>query len=167
MAKIVSFKTACNLSKKFKKEGKKVVFTSGCFDIFHLGHIRFLNKTKAWGGKDSIFFLGLENDGYIRGHKPNRPVFLQKQRAEVLLAISIIDYIILFDEDNPTTKDFMQRKKLLAPNLVSFGEIGRKYLYEIRKESKLLNFKFRHLPSGLKSMSSTRLVDLILNDLPS
>ena len=81
-----------------KNEGKKVVFTNGCFDILHVGHIRYLKETKKLG---DILVLGLNADESISRIKPGRPVVPETQRAEVLSALSMIDYIVLFHEDTP------------------------------------------------------------------
>jgi D-beta-D-heptose 7-phosphate kinase/D-beta-D-heptose 1-phosphate adenosyltransferase len=81
-----------------KSEGKKVVFTNGCFDILHAGHIRYLNETKKLG---DILVLGLNADDSVSRIKPGRPVVPEAQRAEVLSALSMIDYIVLFHEDTP------------------------------------------------------------------
>jgi len=81
-----------------KKEGKKIVFTNGCFDILHVGHIRYLRETKKLG---DILVLGLNADASVSRIKPGRPVVSETQRAEVLSALSMIDYIVLFHEDTP------------------------------------------------------------------
>ena len=81
-----------------KNEGKKIVFTNGCFDILHAGHIRYLNETKKMG---DILVLGLNADESISRLKPGRPVVPEAERAEVLSALSMIDYIVLFHEDTP------------------------------------------------------------------
>ncbi len=81
-----------------KNEGKKIVFTNGCFDILHAGHIRYLNETKKFG---DILVLGLNEDESVSRIKPGRPVVPEAHRAEVLSALSMIDYIVLFHEDTP------------------------------------------------------------------
>ena len=81
-----------------KNEGKKVVFTNGCFDILHAGHIRYLSETKKLG---DILVLGLNADESVSRIKPGRPVVPEAERAEVLSALSMIDYIVLFHEDTP------------------------------------------------------------------
>ena len=81
-----------------KNEGKKVVFTNGCFDILHAGHIRYLSETRKLG---DILVLGLNADESVSRIKPGRPVVPEAERAEVLSALSMIDYIVLFHEDTP------------------------------------------------------------------
>jgi D-beta-D-heptose 7-phosphate kinase/D-beta-D-heptose 1-phosphate adenosyltransferase len=73
-------------------------WTNGCFDIIHVGHIRYLRETKKLG---DILVLGLNADESVSRIKPGRPVVSEADRAEVLAALSMIDYIVLFDEDTP------------------------------------------------------------------
>ena len=81
---------------KLKSEGKTVVFTNGCFDILHAGHVRYLNAAKALG--DSLV-LGLNSDVSVKKLKGvNRPINNENDRAEVLSALKAIDYVVIFDE---------------------------------------------------------------------
>lgn len=83
---------------RLQKEGEKVVFTNGCFDLLHVGHIRYLNETKKLG---DILVVGLNSDKSVSLIKPGRPVTPEAQRAEVLSALSMIDFIVFFSEDTP------------------------------------------------------------------
>lgn len=83
---------------RFKKTGKKIVFTNGCFDLIHVGHVRYLNEAKAMG---DILVIGLNSDSSVSSIKPGRPVTPENQRAEVLAALETVDYVILFSEDTP------------------------------------------------------------------
>jgi len=85
--------------KNIQLKNKKIVFTNGCFDILHRGHITYLNKARQYG---DILVIGLNTDNSIKRLKgESRPVNLQEDRSEMLAALSIIDYVILFDEDTP------------------------------------------------------------------
>ncbi len=81
-----------------KKEGKKVVFTNGCFDLIHVGHVRYLSEAKGLG---DILVIGLNADESVSSIKPGRPVTPEAERAEVLAALSMVDYVVLFSEDTP------------------------------------------------------------------
>jgi rfaE bifunctional protein nucleotidyltransferase chain/domain len=83
---------------KLKKEGKRIVFTNGCFDLLHAGHVRYLNKAKKLG---DILVVGLNSDRSVSRIKPGRPLTPEKQRAEVLSALSAIDYVTIFNEETP------------------------------------------------------------------
>ncbi len=85
--------------KKWKREGKKIVFTNGCFDIIHAGHVDYLEKAKALG---DILVVGLNSDDSIRRIKgKDRPVNIQQHRKKVLEALKPVDLVIVFDEDTP------------------------------------------------------------------
>jgi len=81
-----------------KKTGKKIVFTNGCFDLIHIGHVRYLNEAKKLG---DVLVIGLNADASVSSIKPGRPVNPEDQRAEVLAALESVDYIVLFSEDTP------------------------------------------------------------------
>ena len=86
---------------KFKKDtaGKKVVFTNGCFDILHRGHVTYLNEAKAQG---DILVLGLNSDASVQRLKgPTRPVNNEQDRKFVLENLRAIDYVFIFGEDTP------------------------------------------------------------------
>ncbi len=85
--------------KKHKKSGEKIVFTNGCFDILHVGHVRYLEKTKSLG---DVLVVGLNSDASVRRLKgPGRPLNRQRDRAEVLSALSCVDYVTFFSEATP------------------------------------------------------------------
>jgi len=81
-----------------KKTGKKIVFTNGCFDLIHVGHVRYLYEAKKLG---DVLVIGLNADASVSSIKPGRPVNPEDQRAEVLAALEAVDYVILFTEDTP------------------------------------------------------------------
>ena len=97
--KIKEFATAKDLVKQWKREGKKVVFTNGCFDILHLGHVDYLEHARDLGDK---LVLGLNTDDSIGRFKgPNRPIQDQISRAHVLASLQSIDLVVFFNEDTP------------------------------------------------------------------
>jgi len=84
---------------ELKKESKKIVFTNGCFDIIHAGHISYLNEAKALG---DILIVGLNSDESVRRLKgADRPVVNERDRAYVLANLKPVDYVVMFDEDTP------------------------------------------------------------------
>ena len=79
--------------------GVRVVFTNGCFDLLHPGHVRYLAAARALG---DVLVVGLNGDASVRRQKgPGRPVLGAEERAEVLSGLAAVDYVILFDEDTP------------------------------------------------------------------
>ncbi|HOD18262.1 MAG TPA: D-glycero-beta-D-manno-heptose 1-phosphate adenylyltransferase [Candidatus Cloacimonadota bacterium] len=84
---------------KLDLEDKKIVFTNGCFDILHAGHVQYLEQAKKLG---DILVVGLNSDASVRRLKgENRPINKQEDRALVLAALEFVDYIIIFEEDTP------------------------------------------------------------------
>ena len=82
-----------------RKLGKSIVFTNGCFDILHVGHVRYLTAARSEG---DVLVVGLNSDESVRSIKPeNRPIVNQNQRAEVLAGFECVDYITVFNEPDP------------------------------------------------------------------
>jgi len=85
--------------RNWQAEGKKVVFTNGCFDILHAGHVRYLSAARGLGDR---LVIGLNTDASVRRLKgPKRPLASEHDRAEVLTALAAVDAVTLFDEDTP------------------------------------------------------------------
>ncbi|HAO92655.1 MAG: glycerol-3-phosphate cytidylyltransferase [Deltaproteobacteria bacterium GWC2_56_8] len=100
MKKLVSLRTFVSKElPKLRKKRRKVVFTNGCFDIIHAGHVRYLSKARSLG---DVLVLGLNSDSSVHSIKgPTRPIVPEGERAEVLSALSCIDYIVLFSDPTP------------------------------------------------------------------
>lgn len=91
--------TLLKIRKQLKLNSKKVVFTNGCFDILHAGHVDYLNKAKKLG---DVLIVGLNSDLSIKKIKgENRPIINENERAYILSNLKAVDYIILFDEETP------------------------------------------------------------------
>jgi len=87
------------IRKKLKTEKKKVVFTNGCFDVLHAGHVDYLNKAKAAG---DVLILALNSDASVKRIKgEKRPIVSEDERAFILSNLKAVDYVTLFDEDTP------------------------------------------------------------------
>ncbi|MBO4544042.1 MAG: D-glycero-beta-D-manno-heptose 1-phosphate adenylyltransferase [Bacteroidales bacterium] len=97
--KIASTAELCALLPKWKAEHQKIVFTNGCFDIIHRGHVDYLMKAAAFGDK---LIIGLNTDASVKRLKGNsRPIIDQQSRAQLLAAFAFVDAVIFFDEDTP------------------------------------------------------------------
>lgn len=81
-----------------KAKGKKIVFTNGCFDIIHIGHVRYLKEAKKLG---DALVIGLNSDKSVSKIKPGRPLNPEAYRAEVLASLEMVDYVTLFSENTP------------------------------------------------------------------
>jgi len=82
-----------------KVKGKRIVFTNGCFDLLHIGHIRYLEKAKSLG---DILVVGVNSDRSVRNLKgPHRPILPEGERAEILSSLECVSYVNIFDEPTP------------------------------------------------------------------
>ncbi len=99
MGKIISREVLRRECERLRREGKRIVFTNGCFDIIHAGHARYLARARSMG---DVLVIGLNSDESVRGIKGAlRPINPENERAEVLAALASIDYVALFDEPDP------------------------------------------------------------------
>lgn len=97
--KVVTLEELENGLGKARKSGKTIVFTNGCFDILHVGHVRYLAAARREG---DLLVVGLNADASVRTIKgDNRPLLPQDQRAEVLASLSCVDYVVVFDAPDP------------------------------------------------------------------
>ena len=95
------------LMDELHREGKTVVATNGCFDILHVGHVRYLQKTKSFA---DVLIVLLNSDKSVKSIKgESRPINPEADRAEILCALSCVDYVVLFDEDSP--RDLLDEMK--------------------------------------------------------
>lgn len=96
---ILSKETAEKLIEELKLQGKKVVFTNGCFDILHVGHLRYLNEAKKQG---DILIVGVNSDSSVRQLKgEGRPINNEIDRAEMLSGLKAVDFTVIFEELTP------------------------------------------------------------------
>lgn len=96
---ILNKETAAKLIEELKLQGKKVVFTNGCFDILHVGHLRYLNEAKKQG---DILIVGVNSDSSVRQLKgEGRPINNEIDRAEMLSGLKAVDFTVIFEELTP------------------------------------------------------------------
>ncbi len=124
------------ISKRLKNQNKKIVFTNGCFDILHKGHVSYLNVAKSFG---DILILGLNSDSSVKRLKgENRPINSEDDRAYILSALECVDYVVIFDEDTP-----YELIKIVKPDtLVKGADYEGKIVVgsDIANETKLVEF---------------------------
>ncbi|HIC40503.1 MAG TPA: D-glycero-beta-D-manno-heptose-7-phosphate kinase [Piscirickettsiaceae bacterium] len=124
------------LSEELKARGKRIIFTNGCFDILHAGHVRYLETAKSYG---DVLILGLNSDRSVTSLKgEGRPINTQLDRAYILAALEAVDYVVVFDEDTPY--DLI---KAVKPHvLVKGGDYEGKQVVgqDIANELKLVQF---------------------------
>lgn len=148
MGKILTWDELKETVDRLKAGGRRIVFTNGCFDIIHIGHIRYLKEAKALG---DVLVVGLNSDKSVSIIKPDRPVTPQNQRAEILSSIEMVDYVTLFDEETP-----YELIKLLQPDiLVKGGDWKKEDIvgHDIAKETHSLPY--------VKGISTTEIIERI------
>ena len=112
--KIIPGTKIADISSKLHESARKIVFTNGCFDIIHAGHVTYLAQAKALG---DVLILGLNSDASVKRLKgDNRPINNEQDRALVLAALSSVDYVLIFEEDTP-----LELIKLVQPDILVKG----------------------------------------------
>lgn len=112
--KIKDPKSLARILAGLRRKGKKIVFTNGCFDLLHVGHVRYLGQARRQG---DLLVVGLNSDRSVRELKgPTRPLTPEAERAELLAALECVDYVTVFDQDTP-----LELIKLLAPDVLVKG----------------------------------------------
>ena len=133
---IKTFDEIEKLAKKLHSQGKKIVFTNGCFDILHVGHVKYLEVAKSYG---DVLILGLNADSSVRKLKGlSRPINTQDDRAYILASLESVDYVVIFEEETP-----YELIKLIKPHvLVKGGDYEGKEVVgqDIADELKLVQF---------------------------
>ncbi|MGJ0335418.1 D-glycero-beta-D-manno-heptose-7-phosphate kinase [Aliarcobacter cryaerophilus] len=133
---IKTFDEIKTLSSKLHNQGKKIVFTNGCFDILHAGHVKYLEVAKSYG---DVLILGLNADSSVKKLKgPTRPINTQDDRAYILASLESVDYVVIFEEETP-----YELIKLIKPHvLVKGGDYEGKEVVgqDIADELKLVQF---------------------------
>jgi D-beta-D-heptose 7-phosphate kinase/D-beta-D-heptose 1-phosphate adenosyltransferase len=149
MKKILARKEVVKIAVKLRVERRKIVFTNGCFDIIHIGHVRYLQRARRLG---DILIVGLNSDRSVSGIKPGRPVNSEKNRAEVLAALAVVDYVVVFPEKTP----YNLIKAVKPDILVKGGDWKKEDIIgsDIAKETYSLPY--------VKGISTTRIIEKII-----
>ncbi len=150
MRKLCSRKDLIAVCRRLHGEGKKIVFTNGCFDILHKGHVRYLRQAKRMG---DVLIVGLNSDRSVSRIKPGRPVNRERDRALVLEALCMVDYVTIFDEKTP----YSLIKSLKPDVLVKGGDWKKEDIVgsDIAKETYSLPY--------VKGASTTRIIEKIIS----
>jgi D-beta-D-heptose 7-phosphate kinase/D-beta-D-heptose 1-phosphate adenosyltransferase len=137
-----------------QRSGKQVVFTNGCFDILHVGHVKYLQKARALG---DLLVLGLNTDASVRRLKgEKRPLINEDERAHIMAALDCIDYVVLFDEDTPIRIIETLRPQILVKggDYTPDRVVGRELVESYGGRVELISF--------VDGRSTTTLIDKIL-----
>ena len=150
--KIVDFEKIAHISNDLRIKNKKIIFTNGCFDILHLGHVKYLQKAKSLGDK---LIVGVNsNDSVSRLKGPERPVNDEYDRAYLLASLEVVDYVVIFEEDTP----YELIKKIKPDVLVKGKDYEGKEVVgsDIAGEVKLIDF--------VEGRSTTSIIKKVKNE---
>ena len=112
--KITAFSKVKALASRLRAKGKRIVFTNGCFDILHSGHVKYLEKASSLG---DVLILGLNSDCSVKKIKgPLRPIVGQKDRAAVVASLGFVDYVVVFGDATP-----LKLIKAIRPDIIVKG----------------------------------------------
>jgi len=159
MSNIKTRKEINELRKQFKAEGKKVVFTNGCFDLIHSGHIDYLVKAKEMG---DVLILALNSDESIKRIKGNkRPILLQDERAFIVSNLKPVDYVTFFEEDTPAEiiSDLIPDVLVKGADWAIDKIVGREVVEANGGEVKTINF--------VNDQSTSKIIQKIINNYKS
>ncbi|MBQ3450720.1 MAG: D-glycero-beta-D-manno-heptose 1-phosphate adenylyltransferase [Selenomonadaceae bacterium] len=151
---LIDRKDAAQVCEDLRRQGKKIVFTNGCFDIIHAGHVRYLTAAKNFG---DVLIVGLNTDESVRKLKgASRPINTQDDRAEVLLGLKAVDHVIFFGEQTA--------ENLIAEVKPAVYVKGGDYTLETLPEAKIVQsyggcVEFINLVAG---KSTTNVIEKIL-----
>ena len=152
--KIKERKELLRIIKNLKAKGKRIVFTNGCFDLLHLGHVRYLEEAKSLG---DVLVVGVNSDSSVRKLKGSkRPILPEEERTEILSGLGCVDYITIFNEADP-----LRLITSLKPNLLVKGGdwtkeqiVGREVVERLGGELVIIPF--------VKGASTSNVIDTIL-----
>lgn len=153
--KIKERKELTKIIKTLKAKGNRIVFTNGCFDLLHIGHVRYLEKAKILG---DILVVGLNSDSSVRKLKgPKRPLLPARERAEILSGLGCVDYVTIFHELDP-----LKLITSLQPNVLAKGGdwtkdqvVGREVVEKSGGEVVIIPY--------VRGASTSDLIETILN----
>jgi rfaE bifunctional protein nucleotidyltransferase chain/domain len=149
--KILTPATMLAERERLRAGGKRLVFTNGVFDLLHVGHVRYLAQARALG---DTLIVAINSDRTVRELKgPNRPVFNEAERAEILAALRVVDYVIVFDDISPRTLI----AALLPDVLVKGGDYDLEQIHG-REEVEAAGGKVISLPF-VEGASTTTLIE--------
>lgn len=158
MNNIVITKDAIRISEEIKEKGKKIVVAGGCFDILHVGHVRFLQNAKKQG---DVLFVLLESDENVRKLKgKDRPINSQKDRAEILSSLKPVDYVILLNRMK-SDKNYDKLIACLKPDILATTENDPGGIHKLR-QAKIIGANVKEVTKRFEDKSTTILRKTIL-----
>ena len=151
MTKIIEW----NNLKSYRKywQNKKSVLVGGCFDLFHYGHLRFLQQAKKQG---KVLIAILESDEFIKKSKKRQPVHNQRQRAEILSSLTIVDFVILIPYFS-TNENYFNLVKNINPSIIAVTD-GDRQLINKKRQAEMIGSRVVVVSSLLPGFSSRKII---------
>ncbi|KKP80512.1 MAG: Glycerol-3-phosphate cytidyltransferase TagD [Candidatus Levybacteria bacterium GW2011_GWB1_35_5] len=157
MGKVLDIQQAIDVAQKINSEKKVIVLAGGCFDVLHIGHIKFLEKARQKG--DYLFIL-LESDESVKKLKGNkRPINSQDDRAQILSALKFVDFVILLNGIK-ISKDYDDLVEKIHPDIIAVTQ-NDNAIFHKQRQAKKINAKVISVMERLEDKSTTRLAKLI------
>lgn len=155
MKKIINYQDLLKLIKQLKLKNQRLVLVGGCFDILHLGHVRFLEAAKKYG----LVLVALESDSKLKKLKGlTRPIHTQTERAEVLANLKTVDYILLLPEFTKD-EDYAQLTQTISPNFIAVTQ-GDPQLTKKQSQAKQVGAQIVIVPK-IATPSTSQLAKLL------
>lgn len=161
MEKIINLKQATKKAEQLKTTDKTIVLAGGCFDLLHLGHVRFLKKAREVG---NCLFVAMESDHNVRRRKGgDRPINSQKDRAEILASLEFVDFVILLP-DLRGFNDYLNLVKRLDPNIIAVTQ-GDYHLKQKLQQAQEIGAQILVVTPLVRTKSTTRLAQILEKEL--
>jgi rfaE bifunctional protein nucleotidyltransferase chain/domain len=155
MGVIITLEELMRERERLRREGKRVVFTNGCFDLLHPGHVQYLGQARSLG---DVLIVAINSDASVRALKgEGRPILNQQERALVIAALAAVDYVTIFDEETPQSLI----ARLLPDVLVKGGDWPVEQIVG-RREVEAAGGQVLSLPY-LEGSSTTDIIERILS----
>lgn len=161
MSKILKVIEAIKIAKKLRKQNKSIVLAGGCFDILHIGHIKFLENSKKCG---DVLFVFLESDKAVRRLKGyNRPINNQENRAIVLSALSSVDFVVMLTN---LKKDCEYDKIItkIHPSIIATTPNDSNIIHK-KRQAKLIDGKVMYVAKRISDQSTTKIASLATEEI--
>src|SRR3989338_8867870 len=157
MNRIIKPEDSIKISKECREQGKRIVLVGGCFDILHLGHIKFLESAKKLG--DCLFVLLESDESVLELKGKDRQINNKRQRAQVLSALSMVGYVVLLPQMK-TDRDYDKLITQIKPDFIGVTQDDPNISHKIR-QAKLVGGKLKIVTKRVSSKSTTKLAKLI------
>lgn len=154
MGEIVSVGKLEGVVKVLKKQGKKIILVGGCFDILHPGHVVFLEKAKRAGDVLVVFVESDKKVKYLKG--PGRPVHTQKERAKVLSALRVVDYVLMLPD--MVDKEYDRLIDKIKPDVIAATR-GNGIVNHHRRAAELTGAKFKFVTKEISGYSTSKILN--------